>query len=414
MIRSGFTLTILLLTGACSNQLQKFKAPVLDFPVTIDTRSKPIERQERKTYYFDTWGIRVDNLFAGARLNNALAENDSVIRIEIRPENKPINPSPWYGFRVESRGDQQIYFRIAYDQYKHRYNPKISMDNTTWTSYDEALLQFNADSTEVIFPVHVSDQPKWIAAQEIVTSAIVRDWCTEMSIHPEIDFHIIGQSALKLPLLMLDIGHRVRRDKKPIIVILSRQHPPEVTGYFAMQYFVERLAEEDELAQKFRSKYRVLVFPLLNPDGVNEGHWRHNIGGIDLNRDWAYYRQPEIKHVADRIVAESKTSKGKVIIGLDFHSTWHDVYYTNTDTLNLSLPFFKDEWLGYIDEQLEDYTVNERPSNVGQPVSKGWFYKQFNAVGVTYEIGDATPREFIKKKSNVSAEALMNLVLKEN
>ena len=42
----------------------------------------------------------------------------------------------------------------------------------------------------------------------------------------------------------------------------------------------------------------VIVYPLMNPDGVDEGHWRHNTGGIDLNRDWAHYNQPETRQVA--------------------------------------------------------------------------------------------------------------------
>ena len=42
-------------------------------------------------------------------------------------------------------------------------------------------------------------------------------------------------------------------------------------------------------------KFRVLAFPLMNPDGVDLGHWRHNAGGIDLNRDWSTTTRKKLK-----------------------------------------------------------------------------------------------------------------------
>ena len=72
-----------------------------------------------------------------------------------------------------------------------------------------------------------------------------------------------------------------------------------------------------------------MVFPLMNPDGVDLGHWRHNAGGIDLNRDWALYRQPETRLVADFIVKEVKTQKSQLVLGLDFS------FYTKGSVLHL-------------------------------------------------------------------------------
>ena len=44
-------------------------------------------------------------------------------------------------------------------------------------------------------------------------------------------------------------------------------------------------------------------------------------------------------------------------------------------------------------------------------MSKGWFLTQFDAVGITYEIGDDTPRVFIRKKGEVSARAMMKVLM---
>jgi len=220
----------------------------------------------------------------------------------------------------------------------------------------------------------------------------------------------IGKSKLDKDLYLLDICTAEKKGKD-VIVILSRQHPPEVTGYVAMQTFVQEVMADVPLSRAFREKYRILVFPLLNPDGVDLGHWRHSVGGIDLNRDWAYYHQPETKTVADFIVRTEKVDKNDVILGLDFHSTWHDVYYTMADTLQSDIPGFKDYWIDGIGRSINYYTPLDKPSGLGRPVSKGWFYTQFNAEGITYEIGDETPHEFIELKGRVSAQEMMQLLI---
>lgn len=62
------------------------------------------------------------------------------------------------------------------------------------------------------------------------------------------------------------------------MMVIGRLHPPEVTGQFALQAFVESLCMDSETAKKFRKEYTVYVVPMMNPDGVDNGHWRHNTG----------------------------------------------------------------------------------------------------------------------------------------
>ena len=55
--------------------------------------------------------------------------------------------------------------------------------------------------------------------------------------------------------------------------------------------------------------------------------------------------------------------------------------------------------------------TKESPSNVTGPNSKNWFFTQFGAPGVTYEIGDSTPRDFIIQKGKASATEMMELLI---
>ena len=149
----------------------------------------------------------------------------------------------------------------------------------------------------------------------------------------------------------------------------------------------------------------------MNPDGVDLGHWRHNSGGVDTNRDWSMYHQPEIKQSVAFIEKNLRKNNAQLILGLDFHSTWYDVFYTNTDRENTALPNFIEQWFSSLASNIPDYKVNEASSNSDKPVSKGWFLYAHNAVGITYEIGDKTPKDKINFFGKESAEQMMSILL---
>ncbi|MEM9142625.1 MAG: M14 family metallopeptidase, partial [Bacteroidota bacterium] len=194
--------------------------------------------------------------------------------------------------------------------------------------------------------------------------------------------------------------------------VMTRQHPPEVTGYFAYQRFMETLVSQGDLTRDFFDTYRVLAFPNLNPDGVDLGHWRHNAHGVDLNRDWSRYRQPEVRQTVAFIEKTSKKDKGQIVLGLDFHSTYEDVFYTNAQREGTSLPHFISDWFAQLEKEIPDYMVNEKPSpNGARPVSKGWFLHGKNATAITYEIGDHTPKDRIAVIGRESAVAMMKILL---
>ncbi|GJM31612.1 MAG: peptidase M14 [Saprospiraceae bacterium] len=387
---------------------KSWQATTLKFPDPVDTVDVPVQMQERKTWIID--GVSADNRFLTAHLNDFQQENDSTFRAIISPENEPINPSPWYAFKLWSTEERKIDLVLDYENAKQRYFPKISYNGRDWQPLDSSLFSIE-DKKNARLKLALSSDTLWLAGQVPVSSQDVADWCRKLDQHPEVQWSTYGKSKLNRDLWMLNLG--AGSDKgKPTIVLLCRQHPPEVTGWEALKPFVETILADTEIARRFRAQYRVLLFPLLNPDGVDLGFWRHNAGGIDLNRDWAYYRQPEIRQTADCIVNEVKKNRGTVVMGLDFHSTYKDVYYTNEeDLLRPALKGFKDKWLGEIKATLPDFSFRESSSNLGKPVSKSWFLTQFGAIGITYEIGDDTPQEVIRQKGRVSAEKMMGLLL---
>ena len=388
---------------------QKLQATTYDFPDPVDTRSREIKLQEQKIFVDTIGGVSATNGFPAARLNDFQLVHGNLYVATIEPENTPINYSPWYAFKIWSKEDKNIWLQFVYTHAGHRYIPKLSSDGEHWQPV--ALTQFTfLKGGNAVMNIDVSSDTLWVAAQEIMDSQRIGAWCRQLAGDDRVTFTTIGKSKLGRDLFYLDINNG-KTKKKDIIVVFSRQHPPEVTGFKAMQAFLDELLVNDQ-AEDFFKKYRVVVYPLLNPDGVDLGHWRHNAGGIDLNRDWAYYNQPETRQVADHLVNTVAAARGRVILGLDFHSTQKDVFYTLPDEGPKSvIPWFKRAWLDGIEASIDDYQLNESPSGIGQPVSKGWFYTQFKAEGVTYEVGDETPRDFIELKGRVAARQMMKVLL---
>ena len=198
-------------------------------------------------------------------------------------------------------------------------------------------------------------------------------------------------------------------------MVISRQHPPEVTGYLAMKPFVETMASDSKLARKFRKKFTIYVVPLMNPDGVDNGHWRHNKGGIDLNRDWSNFNQPETRAVK-RFMEKKESAGSKFYFGIDFHSTWDDIYYTVDPKLKGNMPGLVTGWLEAVQKALPGYEPNIKPNDqlVPTAVSRNYFFMEHGAEALVFEIGDNTPREFIREKGRISADKLMELMLKNN
>ncbi len=402
-----YLLFLSLVIGACvraPDRLVKHK-----YPNKINTRTRPIEYQQKKVY--EVGDVRASNRFPSARLNDFIQLNDSTFQATISPENTPINASPWYAFQIWSGTNRSIYLRLHYTEHAHRYDPKISQDGERWTALDTHLISVMPDSIDALLRLDLTPEPLWVAAQEIQDYRRVGAWVKQWKDNPVVSIGTAGKSAQGRSLYYLNIAKGDFRER-PAVVVISRQHPPEVTGYFAMQAFVEEIIQRGR-ENGFLDRYRLMVYPLVNPDGVDLGHFRHNTGGIDLNRDWSKYRQPEVGQITDHIVNEAREGKNEVILGLDFHSTHYDVYYTFDDSVNPKIPGFTKEWLERIKDALDMEDINEQPSGLGAPVSKGWFYQQFGAESITYEIGDETPRDFIKVKGAVSAIAMMNILLEE-
>jgi len=395
--------------NSCSNTY--YNRNTFKFPSPVDTRNKKIEFQQMKQYVIGA--IHADNMFDGARMNDFKKISDDKYEILVKPENTPINNSAWYAFRIWSDTISKVFLKIRYVNGTHRYSPKYSFDRKKWTAFDPNTIDKAEDGSYIIFPLTLTKNKIWIAAQEIINSGDVKIWIDSLKVNPRVsEVMSIGISTLGRDIPFFRIGNGTSKGKK-VIVLMSRQHPPETTGFIALKSFIDELLIKNTLSEDFFNSFDIWVFPLLNPDGVDLGHWRHNANGVDLNRDWAYYRQKEIDIITRFIVNKAKVNRNKVLLGLDFHSTQKDTYYTYNNSFHTKLRLFTKYWTESIDRLVYPFSTIYSPEPLSKPYSKTWFYMQFKAESLTYEVGDNTPNDIINHKAKVAAVTMMDLLVKK-
>ena len=384
-----------------------------DPPGSTITTDKEIVPQKKRTIGFEQSGVWVSNEFTGARLNDFYQTDDSVYTALIRPENAPINNSAWYAFKIWAKQPQTVKIRLTYEDGDHRYVPKLSRDGETWTPIDAASYAHDTTDGTATLRLRLGPDTLWVAGQEVITSKHFARWMDGLARRPYVTQQVIGQSRQGRPLRMLTITEAPEAGAGRYVLVISRQHPPEVTGTHAALPFLETIAGESDLARTFRQQFTVLAVPLMNPDGVDNGHWRHNTGGVDLNRDWLHFNQPEARIVAEVFRTLKDKPGAQVYFGIDFHSTQEDVFYTLSRDLETNPPGFIDAWLDAIRVAFPDYYVNDEPYGLGSPVSKNWFYETFGVPATTYEVGDESDRALVRRLSAGAAKAMMALLLKE-
>lgn len=388
-------------------------------PTLVDTSTRPTNKQWKGTWTFKDSTVFFSNDFEGARLSGLVMDSTNHFTALITGENYPINPSPWYAFKAWSEEPMKVQIKLTYTDSRSRYYPKVSTDGEDFLPLDSGRIKGfegagwgieNVPET-IEFTLQLSKDPIWITAQELWTSSDVDEWIDGLAISEEISRETFGKSREGRPLWMMTMGDA--STKKGILVI-SRQHPPEVTGFLAMKSFIETLADDSELSRQFREEFAIYNVPLMNPDGVDNGHWRHNTGGIDLNRDWQSFHQPETSAVRD-FLNQKKEEGLDFAFAADFHSTWYDIYYPLDSTVVEEEAWFIFDWIDRISARLSVSNPVVEPSKFPTPtmVSRNYFYQAHGIPSIVFEIGDNTDRDFVAEKGKVAAEELMKILLEK-
>ena len=152
---------------------------------------------------------------------------------------------------------------------------------------------------------------------------------------------------------------------------------------------------------------------MINIDGVLNGHWRHNAGGIDLNRDWDNFNQPETKVVRDALLPILDNPSQKVYYGIDFHSTNENIFYPIDEPVKTTPDNITQRWFPLIKADNPSVRFVSEEFDTSSPISKNWMYKTFGSDALTFEMNDILDEETIEQVARSSARSLMKLLLDE-
>jgi hypothetical protein len=342
--------------------------------------------------------VSVDVVFEAAGAHTCLEATSGRFVLSVTPEGRPINPSPWYAFRMTATGPSRVSVTLRYDEARHRYHPEVSRDGRSWRSV--AASDVAEDGASATISLDLERGVTFVAAQPIETPATTLAWSRRLLL--PVGFRQIeyGRSVEGRPLVAF-----VHGEGAALVVAITRQHPPETQGALAFKGFVERIAAGDDAARTFRANHRLVLAPMTNPDGVVRGHWRHNAGGVDLNRDWGSLSQPETRALA--ALLEREAADRRVRSFIDFHSTYRNVVYAPPqDAPSPDIAFLAALEVGFRAD-LTSPPVWEYNHNANSGVSKAWALERLGAPGITLEVADTATSEEARAIGRAAADALI-------
>ncbi|MGB3627649.1 MAG: M14 family zinc carboxypeptidase [Henriciella sp.] len=348
-------------------------------------------------------GLVISAAFSGAGQHACTVDGADEATVSVMHERStsgPINPSPWYAFAIQSAASRSVSLTLDYLDYEHRYTPYMSRDGGAWTKLGEGRIDLSDDEHLATVTLELPAGVTYVAAHPVFTVeqslGAARALAGRHGLK-EVDY---GRSAEGRPLIAFEKG---AEDADKIIIALTRQHPPELPGTAGYRVFLETLLAE--APEGFWDEHLLVAVPVANPDGVENGHWRLNIGGVDLNRDWYAQAQPEIAALTAHLKARADGKRAVAMF--DFHSTWNTVIYTppfeNASPDAAFLPQLKARL-----DQPGCSHPNWKPGHrADSGTSKSWGLAELGAPALTVEFGD---NEAVETISCTAAEIAREVI----
>ncbi|RHZ11892.1 hypothetical protein DYB26_004650 [Aphanomyces astaci] len=109
---------------------------------------------------------------------------------------------------------------------------------------------------------------------------------------------------------------------KRVVFVTARVHPAETPASFVLEGVLSFLLKDDPRAHKLLKECVFKIIPMLNPDGVARGHYRHDSLGANLNRHYirpTLAAHPTIFATKAAVLATCHTHS-KLALHVDLHA----------------------------------------------------------------------------------------------
>lgn len=385
--------------------MQTIKSPILRasfwMPVTFLTLVACVSTPDPRHLLCSASAVEIyaDYDTAGRHTCDVTAANAITLGVEHEAAlDGPINPSPWYSVEFDTPSPTALSITLDYFDYKHRYAPDLILSNGKRELVE--TVEVSEDGHRVTFNVALPAGRSKLVAEPTRTTTEVLDWMETIAASTPLKIVQYGTSADGRTLHALVGGGRTA---EKVVIGITRQHPPEISGATAFEAYVETMALNADF-----SSTRFVLFPLPNPDGIADGNWRHTSAGRDMNRDWFALNLVETKAAAGLILKEAD---GRIPISmLDFHSTHRTLVYSHmledTDP-RMCLP-------KHLESVLAD-DMSPPPEwipghNDSKGTFKNWALQELDVAGLTIELEDAPPEGVAEQVGMRIAEEILRII----
>jgi predicted deacylase len=406
-----FLIVCCLLLASCKST-EKFTGFSYDPGDAANTHTKTMWPQHKRTVGISAANVWASNEFPEARLSDFYQTNDTLFRAVIKPGRAKIDNSPWYAFKIWAARDTVVWVQLAYQHGRHRYIPKLSRDKHHWHRIEPENYRVNPRKGTAFLHLHLTNKPLWVSAQELIDQQWFDQWADSLAHKPFITQDTVGYSHENRPIRRIKISAVPTGQKSGVLIITSRLHPPEVTGDLACFAFLKAVTADTKLGRHFRKNFEVYAYPFINIDGAQDGNWRNNAGGVDLNRDWKNFNQPETRAIRNDLLQHVKNNPdAKVYYGIDFHSTGANIFYPLKRNVKTFPYHFTYQWVQQIINDFPEIKFSVQPFDPSAPITKNWIYHTFGADAVTYEVSDGANRKKLKAVAKKAAKLIMKGLL---
>ncbi len=156
-----------------------------------------------------------------------------------------------------------------------------------------------------------------------------QEWLGQHAGHPAVHAGVLCRSRKGRAVEQLEISDGPEDPAKGIIVLTARHHSCETMAGYALEGFLSAVLSGTGEGRALRSRSRIIAFPFMDKDGVEEGDQGKLRAPHDHNRD---YQAPAVYPEVAAMMRWGRTHREKVVAFLDFHGPmvhgpWDNRFY---------------------------------------------------------------------------------------
>jgi hypothetical protein len=229
--------------------------------------------------------------FESGNITNVQQVGVDSFTIEIRLDDNHGDTYGWYYFAIaNNQGHSATMFLTNPDGWQNSgCNPITSADNVNWGRVQNVW----SENGWLCFRQFLPNDTVWFAQGYPLTVTKMYSYLDSVQSSPYSDRVTLGYSTHDRPVDMITItDEAVPLARKKTAWLISRQHPMESGPTSLITGLIDGVLDESSFSQYFLRDINLKIVPIVNVDGVAEGYSRHNVNGINLNRDW----RPDIEN----------------------------------------------------------------------------------------------------------------------